>query len=185
MQVEDIFLAGHNVKELMDKYNWTLADIEAYLPVDPYKLEKTKTEIHYLGYYIKWHPQEVYYYSVENTDFSPNYERTEGSFAKYSSLDDKMDWLHWYTYHAKFGIGRATFDAAQEIRNEDITRDEGVSLIKRFDGEYPKIYLNDLLNYFDLTNDEFDEIIDNSRPEHLWEKNNNIWQLKHPIWDNK
>ena len=24
-------------------------------------------EIHYLGYYIKWIPQEAYYYSVENT----------------------------------------------------------------------------------------------------------------------
>ena len=30
----------------------------------------------------------------------------------------------------KFGIGRATTDAAQEIRSGDITRDEGVLLVK-------------------------------------------------------
>ena len=49
-----------------------LSDLEAYFPVSPYDVEKTNTEVHYLGYYIKWHPQEVYYYSVENSNFLPN-----------------------------------------------------------------------------------------------------------------
>lgn len=181
-KIDDIYLSGHNAKELMERYNWRLSDIDAYLPADPYKLEDTKTEIHYLGYYIKWHPQEVYYYCVENTNFSPNFHRTEGSYSKYSSLDDKVDWLHWYTFHTKFGIGRATFDAAQEIRNGDITRDEGVSLIKRFDGEYPEIYLKDLLSYLNTSKEEFDQIIDSARPDHLWGKDENRWKLKHPIW---
>jgi hypothetical protein len=166
----------------MNQYNWKLSDIDAYLPANPYELEKTGTEIHYLGYYIKWHPQEVYYYSVENTNFQPNFRRTEGSFAKYSSLDDKIDWLHWYTYNAKFGIARATFDAAQEVRNGDITREEGVSLIKRFDGEYPEIYLNDILKYLQISKKGFDDIIDMSRPDHLWEKCSGKWKLKQPIW---
>jgi len=166
----------------MREYGWRLSDIDAYLPANPYALEKTKTEIHYLGYYIKWHPQEVYYYSVENTDFQPNFRRTEGSYSKYCSLDDKIDWLHWYTFHAKFGIGRATNDSAQEIRNGDITRAEGIALVKRFDGEYPKIYLNDILNYLKVSKEEFDEIINNARPNHLWNKVNNEWKLKQPIW---
>lgn len=181
-QIDNIYLAGHNAKELMKKYNWKLSDVDAYLPADPYKLESNQTEIHYLGYYIKWHPQEVYYYCVENTNFSPNFHRTEGSYSKYSSLDDKIDWLHWYTFHTKFGIGRATFDAAQEIRNGDISRDEGISLIRRFDGEYPEIYLNELLHYLNTTKEEFDSIIDKARPEHLWEKDDKEWKLKHPIW---
>jgi N-acetyl sugar amidotransferase len=181
-EIKDIYLAGHSVESLMNQYNWKLSDIDAYLPANPYELEKTGTEIHYLGYYIKWHPQEVYYYSVENTNFQPNFRRTEGSFAKYSSLDDKIDWLHWYTYHAKFGIARATFDAAQEVRNGDITREEGVSLIKRFDGEYPEIYLNDILKYLQISKKGFDDIIDMSRPDHLWEKCSGKWKLKQPIW---
>ena len=32
---------------------------------------------------------------------------------------------------------RTTYDAAQEIRNEEITLDEGKALCKKFDGEYP------------------------------------------------
>ena len=55
-----------------------------------------------------------------------------------------MDDLHYYTTFIKFGIGRATYDAAQEIRCEDITREEGVSLVKKFDGEFPSRFLDDL-----------------------------------------
>ena len=49
-------------------------------------------EVHYiyLGYYLKWDLQECFYYSVENTGFQPNTERTEGTYSKYSSIDDKI-----------------------------------------------------------------------------------------------
>eukprot|EP01155_Anaeramoeba_flamelloides_P030824 Anaeramoba_flamelloidesa87600_49.p1 GENE.a87600_49~~a87600_49.p1 ORF type:complete len:406 (-),score=37.64 a87600_49:130-1347(-) len=184
-QIDDIRLGGHNAKEIMDKHKLKLSDIDAYLPISPYDIENVGTEVHYLGYYLKWHPQEVYYFSVENTDFMPNMARTEGSYSKYRSLDDKMDWLHWYTYHAKFGMGRTTFDTSQEIRNEEITREEGISLIKRFDGEYPEVYIKEILEYLDVSKEEFDDIIDGARPDHLWEKENGIWKLKQPIWEEK
>ena len=58
----------------------------------------------------------------KNTGFIPNSERTEGSYSKYSSIDDKIDPFHYYMTFIKFGIGRATYDACQEIRNDKITR---------------------------------------------------------------
>lgn len=107
----------------------------------------------------------------------------EGSYSKYSSIDDKIDWLHYYTTYIKFGIGRATYDSAQEIRNGDITRDEGIRLIKRFDGEFPRLYLNDCLNYMGLSEARFYEIIDRARPPHLWKHRNGRWELKVKIWE--
>lgn len=181
-RIEDLFLGGVSAQELMDRYKFSLADLEAYLPIDPHKLEETGTEVHYLGYYHRWHPQETYYFSVENTGFMPNMHRTEGSYSKYSSLDDKIDWLHYYTAHVKFGLGRATYDSAQEIRNGDITRDEGISLIKRFDGEYPHQYINDCLQYMDISLDQFTEVIENARTPHLWKEGSDGWELKTPIW---
>jgi N-acetyl sugar amidotransferase len=180
--LDEIFLGGISAREIMEKYNFSLADLKPYLPVNPYDLRKTGTELHFLGYYLKWHPQEEYYYAVEHTDFLPNDFRTEGSFSKYSSIDDKFDWLNFYTTHIKFGIGRATYDSAQEIRNGDITRDEGIALIKRFDGEYPHQYVKDCCEYMGITVERFDEIIEKFRTPHLWEKNSEKWELKHPIW---
>ena len=185
ISLQDLVLGDIPAKDLINDFGFKLSDLEAYFPVNPHVVEKTGTEVHYLGYYIKWHPQDVYYYSVENSNFMPNDHRTEGSFSKYSSLDDKIDWLHYHTTSIKFGYGRATEDSAQEIRNGDITRDEGIALIKRFDGEFPKQYIDDCCNYMDINIQQYHDTVEKFRSPHLWKKNNGIWKLKHPIWNQK
>ena len=180
--LNEIFLGGVSAKKIIEEYGFTLADLKPYLPVNPYDLHDTGTELHFLGYYKKWHPQEEYYYAVENTNFLPNDSRTEGSHSKYSGLDDKFDWLNFHTTYIKYGIGRCTYDAAQEVRNGDITREEGVALIKRFDGEYPEEYVEACCDYMGITVERYNEVLEEFRTEHLWDKLNNKWQLKHPIW---
>lgn len=182
LSISDLVLGGIPAKDLLHDFKFKLADLEAYFPVNPYDLQRTGTTVHYLGYYVKWHPQETYYYSVENTDFMPNDHITEGSFSKYNSLDDKIDWLHYHTTMIKFGIGRATYDSAQEVRNGDITRDEGIALIKRFDGEFPEQYIKDCCEYMGITLARYHEVIEKFRTPHLWEKNYGKWELKTPIW---
>ena len=98
-------------------------------------------------------------------------------------MDDKIDYLHFYTYYIKFGMGRATAASEQEIRAGVINRDEGISLVKRFDSEFPSKYYNDFLNYMQINDKEFKEVIDRSRPDHLWEKVGSDWKLKKPIWE--
>jgi len=59
-----------------------------------------------------------YYYSVDHTGFQSNFDgRSEGTYSKYASLDDKTDGFHFYLAYIKFGIARATSDAAHEIRD--------------------------------------------------------------------
>ena len=71
--------------------------MKIFLPVESNEIKKTKIEVHYLGYYLKWTPQECFYYAVKNTGFSPRPFRTQGTFSKYNSIDDKIDDLHYYT----------------------------------------------------------------------------------------
>lgn len=130
---------------------------------------------------MKWDPQECFYYASANTGFQPNQERTEGSYSKYSSIDDKIDPFHYYTTLIKFGIGRATYDAAQEIRNGKITREEGVALVRRFDTEFPQKYFQDFLNYLGLTQDQFWRVIDRWRSPHLWKQENGEWILRQQV----
>lgn len=179
---QDLVLGGVKVRDLLKDHGLQMRDLTPYLPVDPERLLKTQTEVHYLGYYLKWDPQECYYYAAENTGFQANTVRTEGSYSKYSSIDDKIDPLHYYTTLIKFGIGRATYDAAQEIRNQKITREEGVALIKRYDQEFPAKFFDEILEYMDISEERFWEVINGARSPHLWEKDNNgEWHLKHQI----
>ncbi len=180
-----IILGGRTIKSIIDNTKFNIADLQPYIPLKEDYLIKQKIEVHYLGYYIKWDPQECYYYASENTGFEANEERTEGTYSKYSSIDDKIDMFHYYTTLIKFGIGRATYDASQEIRNNKITRDEGISLVKKYDSEFPKKYFKDFLKYINISEDLFFKTIDKNRSSHLWKKEKKKWILRHPIWNEK
>lgn len=194
----DIFLGGVSLKELNDRYGVSRRELDIYLPSNPEHMQKANIEVHYLGYYVKWHPQSAYYYSVEHGGFEASPERTPGTYSKYNSIDDKIDDLHYWTTYIKFGIGRATYDAAQEVRSGDITREEAVALVKRFDGEFPERFIDELFQYLSISEKEFPKaykefehpamdreyfmsLADKFRPEHLWEKVNGEWKLKYQV----
>lgn len=107
-------------------------------------------EFHWLGYYLPWHPQSNYYHAAEHTGFEANDERSEGTYSKYASLDDKLDGLHYYMAYVKFGIGRCTSDAAHEVRDGDLARSEALSLVKKYDGEFPERHLSECLDYLGM-----------------------------------
>ena len=181
---KDMIIGGKSVREIIDKENFEMNDFTPYIPPTVDYLENKGVEVHYLGFYHKWDPQECYYYASENTGFKANTERTEGTYSKYSSIDDCIDMFHYYTTLIKFGIGRATYDAAQEIRNGKITREEGVLLVDKFDQEFPKKYFSEFLNYISLSENEFHDTVDKFRSPHLWIKDQNEWKLRHTVSNN-
>ncbi len=178
----DIVLGGKKIRDILEETDFTINDFAPYIPPSAEYLESKNVEVHYLGYYLKWDPQECYYYATEHTGFQSNSERTEGTYSKYSSIDDRIDMFHYYTTLVKFGIGRSTYDAAQEIRNNKITREEGSQLVKKFDEEFPKKYFKEFLEYISLTEEQFNETVDRFRSPHLWEKIDDEWSLKRAVW---
>lgn len=160
-------------------------DLSPYLQPPYETIMNNKTEIHFFGYYKFWDPQENFYYCVKNTGFSPNPDRSEGTYSKYASLDDRLDGYHYYLAYIKFGIGRATSDTAHEIRDGKITREEGIALVKKYDGEFPKKYFSEFLNYCDITEQMFWDIIDTWRSDHIWKKDKGEWVLKHTIFNSE
>ncbi len=179
--IEEISLGGVAIKILINKYKLRLSEILPFLPPDHHEIEKSKIEVRYLGYYLKWIPQEAYYYAVEHTGFQARPFRTQGTYSKYNSIDDKIDDLHYYTIFMKFGIGRATYDASQEIRNKHLTREEGMALVKKFDGEFPDRYFNEVMSYLDIEPEKFFELCDKFRSPHLWKRVNGEWKLRHTV----
>ena len=166
--LDEMYLGGVSLAELIEEHDVRLADLRSFLPATAEELARTDVQVHYLGYYLKWTPQEVYYYAVENTGFKTRPFRTQGTYSKYNSIDDKIDDLHYYTTYIKFGIGRATYDASQEIRNGHVTREEGVALVNRFDGEFPDRYFDEVMEYIGMQPERFHELADHFRSPHLW-----------------
>ena len=180
--IDELYLGGVSIRELREKYDVKLADLMAFLPAPADELERANIQVHYLGYYLRWTPQEVYYYAVENTGFKARPFRTQGTYSKYNSIDDMIDDLHYYTTYIKFGIGRATYDASQEIRNHHLVREEGMALVGKFDGEFPDRYFNTIMDYIGMKPEHFHELCNKFRSPHLWGKDgNDEWKLRHNV----
>ena len=193
---DHIYLGGVSLRQLEEDFHIDKADLAAYLPCETSDVEKNHIQVHYMGYYERWHPQGAYYYAVEHGGFMPSPERTVGPYSKYNSIDDKIDDFFYYTTYIKYGIGRCTYDAAQEIRNHEITRDEGVALCKKFDGEFPMRFAKEVFEYLSIDKklfgaaadcfeqpqmdlDYFMHLADRFRSPHIWQYANGKWSLRH------
>ena len=198
--ISKISLGGASVKDLVNQFGVDKSDLNAYLPADPERISKQGVQVHYLGFYLRWHPQSCYYYAVEHGNFEAAPERTPGTYSKYNSIDDKIDDFHYYTTGIKFGIGRASYDAAQEIRSGDITREEGIALVSKFDHEFPTRFEDEIYRYLSLPKNEFPDasemfeqpimdseyfknLTDGFRSPHIWKFQDGSWQLRHVIED--
>jgi N-acetyl sugar amidotransferase len=197
---KNTFLGGTSIADLKADYGLDASDLAPYIPANPSEIEQLGMEVHYLGYYLKWHPQSCYYYSVEHGGFQASPERTPGTYSKYNSIDDRIDDFHYYTTRIKFGIGRTTYDAAQEIRSGDITREEGVALVRKFDHEFPERFADEIFRYLSIPEKEFPEaskmfehpqmtreyfmkLSDRFRSPHLWMYDDGEWKLRHNVFD--
>lgn len=192
---DELFLGGQSIASLKNDFGMTNAELDPFMPSSMQPLKDIGAEVHYLGYYLKWHPQAAYYFAVENGGFQASPERTVGTYSKYNSIDDKIDDFHYYTTYIKFGIGRATYDASQEVRSGDIDREEALALINRYDGEFPDRWAQEIFDYLSIdsetfpvahkmfehptmTREYFDALADSFRSPHLWQLQNGKWSLR-------
>ena len=192
----DLYIAGHSVSTLESDFDLDLGSLNLYTPLDAQEVTAAGLQVHYLGYYLPWHPQACYYYAIDQVDFEPSPNRNCGTYSRYASLDDKLDDFHYYTTYTKFGIGRATYDTAHEIRWGDLSREEGVALVHSYDGEYPSRWMTELFSYLSMDDSTFTDrvrsqfespsideeyfinLVDSFRSPHLWNLSDDGWSLR-------
>lgn len=175
------WFSNRPVQDWLD-HGFTKSDLAHYMPPAGELIEKAKLERHFFSYYYDWRPQKHYYYAQEHCGFVPNPDgRSEGTYSKYASLDDRIDGFHFFFMMLKFGIGRATSDAAHEIREGVLDREEAVQLVRRYDTEFPKKHFQEFLEYCDISEAHFWDVAEKWRNDNLWEKHGNDWVLKQQV----
>lgn len=151
---ERVYMKGASVDRLLNigVELGAIGHLEALSASPFYRLPNVndRPEFHWLGYYLPWAPQANYYHAAENTGFEPNTVRNEGTFSRYASIDDKLDGWHYRFGFLKFGIGRCTSDASHEVRDGELTREEAISLVVKYDSERPSSHLDECLDYLGM-----------------------------------
>ena len=163
--------------------NISLSDLEPYIYPSEDQLLKNNITAYYFSYFFIWSMFENYQYvkkMMPNFHENPN-GRTEGTFTNFDSLDDKIDSLYYYMQYIKFGFGRAVRDTSRFIQNFQMTRDEALDIVRKYDGEFPKNDLDEVIDYLDMNKFDFEENINKHRNTEVWSQNNNSWKLNFQI----
>jgi N-acetyl sugar amidotransferase len=165
--------------------NWTsneidIKDLSPYIYPSKEELSKKNSTAYYFGYFFKWSMLENYEYVKEKMPkfkTNPN-GRTQGTFTDFDSLDDKIDGLYYYMQYIKFGFGRATRDSCRMIQNNQMTREKGIELARKYDAEFPEKNFDEVLEYLEIDKKKFEEIVNKHRNSEIWKSSRtNQWEL--------
>ncbi len=139
------------------------------------ELQGKELSITHWSYFESWDPYRNYLTAKEHCGLQEAPENNSGTFTNFAQNDQALYALHTYLMYLKFGFGRATQDAGIEIRRGAMTREQAVNLVRLYDGHYPEEYLKTYLEYYGMTQSEFDAVLDRWANRELFEKKNGRW----------
>ena len=143
----------------MTKYGFSISDLKPYLYPSDDEIKQVGVTGIFLGSYHKWDIFKQLEF-VKTIGFSENNEIMEGTYNKWENLDVYFTVFHDYFKFLKYGFGRTTDHVSIEIRYGGISREDGIELVKKYDGKIPKKYLKEFLQAADISEKEFHSICD-------------------------
>ncbi|MBI2642561.1 MAG: N-acetyl sugar amidotransferase [Candidatus Wildermuthbacteria bacterium] len=158
----------------------TRQDLAPFFYPSDQDIERVGVRGIYLSNYIQWDVRAQTKLMIEKYGFETALKR-ERTFHLYDKLDDiHANGAHDYLKYLKFGYGRATDDASNEIRHARMTREEGIEMVKRYDSVRPSD-LDLYLKFMGMTEEEFEASIGHLRDPQIWENQSRTWVAKDSI----
>ncbi len=130
--------------------------------IEPSDEEKQKVGVKrlFLGDYVPWNNNYNLHVALNIVGgFNLLERRTVGTFTHGTSIDDDIDEIYLWFLWPKFGFHRASKSASPDIREGKLTRERAVDLVRRYDGEFPWYIFNKILDYLQMTEEEFWDVV--------------------------
>jgi N-acetyl sugar amidotransferase len=139
----------------------------------PEELETSSTRAVFSSYYFNWSSEE-HLRIAKGYGFEELPSPGQGTYRTYVGLDEKINRIHQYLKVLKFGYGRATDHACEDIRNGKLTREDAKELVRRYDLEHlSEDYAEDFSQFIGISRSQFEEIIEKWRNEQVWRLDQN------------
>ena len=163
---------SEDILEDPDKEGITKDDLAPFYYPSDEEVEKIDVRGIYLANFIPWDAKKNTQLMIEKFGFETAISR-ERTFHIYDKLDDiHANGAHDYLKYLKFGYGRATDDASNEIRHRRMTREEGIEMVRKYDHIRPSD-LDLWLEFAGMTEEKFLKAIEPLRDQKIWKKDKN------------
>ena len=140
------------------------------------EIKKYSLTFTHWSYYENWDPYQNYLTAKYHCGLQEQEDTNPGTFTNFAQNDQALYSLHAYLMYLKFGFGRATQDAGIEIRRGAMSREQAINLVKLYDNQYPEQFVKTYLDYFQMTQKEFDDVLEKWVNKKLFKKINNRWE---------
>lgn len=164
-------LLGNRIQDMIGVDGITDKDLTPYFYPSDEDIERVGVTGIFLGHYFFWDARKqlevVKKYGFAVKEDGP----IEGTYTNYENVDEKLVGLHDYLKYVKYGFGRATDHACIDIRNNRLTRDEAINLVKEFDGKYPNYAVQNFIEYSGMTKENINKIIDSFTNPIIFKRN--------------
>ena len=140
---------------------------------DEVESNKKSTKFTHWSYFENLDPYRNYLVAKEYCGLREAQNNNQGTFTNFAQNDQYLYALHTYLMYLKFGFGRANQDACIDIRRGAMDREQGVNLVKLYDGQYPDEFIDLYLDYYQISKKYFDDILDKWTNPKLFKKVNN------------
>lgn len=131
---------------------------------DRNEIKKSNIKAVWLNYYTKeWTYQHNIDFALKHgfrgrENHDPN---LTGRLSPYSSVDaESHQIVNQMLKYFKFGFGFVTDEVCYYIREGKMTREEGIELVKKYDGKCGDKYIKEFCDYLDLSDYEFWKVVD-------------------------
>jgi N-acetyl sugar amidotransferase len=145
------------------------------------EMEAARLRLVYLGYYI---PDWSGHRNAEVAIAHGLQIRTDppdmiGDIWGFSALDEDFRIVNQMMKYLKLGFGHVTDQAVEAINSGMMTRQEGLDLVRKYDGKCDPEYIRRFCRYLGITDDEFWRVAESFRNRDIWELDAvNGWRLR-------
>jgi len=160
--------AGRDARFVSERYQILMSKLHLY--DFPDELEQSDTQAVFMSYYFHWDSEE-HLKVAERYGFESLNSPAEGTYRNYVGIDEKINRVHQYLKVLKFGYGRATDHACEDIRNGRLSREEAKELVREYDlGDLSDYYVDDFVKYVGFSHEEFFDIVERYRNNEIWKR---------------
>lgn len=174
---------GKEVRDFWLSRDLSMKEMNAVIPPTQENVEKVKPEPIFMSYFVPWDDERNYQIAKGYGFRDLVHEwRREGNIEDYGQIDSVAYIVHLWMKYPKFGFSRATDIASRWIRSDKITREEGIKLVMKYDHRLDKKAMEDFVTFMGYRPRQFWEIVEKFWNQEIFEKVDDIWRLKYPLW---
>jgi len=162
--------------KIIDQINFNKSELYWFNLPTQESVDEKNIQMAKWSYFEPWDPYRNYLIAKEHCGLKETEDNNSGTFTNFAQNDQALYSLHAYMMYLKFGFGRATQDAGIEIRRGAMTRDQALNLVRMYDGQYPSEFIDTYLDYYRMTIEEFNTVLDRWVNKELFKKVDGYWE---------